>query len=308
LPEGLDEAYDGAIQSLKDQNHQVAEQAERILHWIVYACRPLTVQEVQCVIAVEPGDVEMDEDGFLPEDVMISGCAGLLTVDVGRHTIDFIHETVHDYFRRFGEKHFPTAQTEIGRTCLTLLLFGEFAKGDCQSYDAMILRLKKYPLDYAARYWGHHVRGDLEEEHTTQAMVKSFFKQSSKMSCSLQVMHWNANFDAQSYPKDSTALHIAAYFGLARVTRMILAQDAGINARDCRSMTPLHWASKQNREEAIQLLLDEGADINAISKIGETALNIAAACGQQNALQLLLDRGADMEIRISRGGAHYIWQ
>ena len=49
---------------------------------------------------------------------------------------------------------------------------------------------------------------------------------------------------------------------------------AGLNARNSRDATPLHWAIGNSPN--VKLLLDKGADVNAKTEDGRTPLYLAA--------------------------------
>ena len=65
LPEGLDCIYDEPMGRIRLQNPRGrADLAIRVLGWIFYTVRPLTVQEVQHALAIEEGDCNLDSDGI----------------------------------------------------------------------------------------------------------------------------------------------------------------------------------------------------------------------------------------------------
>lgn len=65
LPKGLDSIYEELMNRVKLQNpHDHAELAIRVLGWIFYTARPLTVTEMQNALAVEHGDTCLDDDGI----------------------------------------------------------------------------------------------------------------------------------------------------------------------------------------------------------------------------------------------------
>src|SRR5437773_915497 len=60
--DGLNMAYDQAMERIMNQKHGFRELAQQVLSWITYALRPLTVRELQHALAVELDDLELDED------------------------------------------------------------------------------------------------------------------------------------------------------------------------------------------------------------------------------------------------------
>lgn len=59
------------------------EFTNKILSWLFYAEYPLQMKELREVIIVEEGDVELDEDNFIPGDEIIDICASLASYDSG---------------------------------------------------------------------------------------------------------------------------------------------------------------------------------------------------------------------------------
>jgi GPI inositol-deacylase-like protein len=79
--EGLDKAYDDTVNRIENQGYCIRELAKKVLFWIVYAKRPLTVEELRHALAVEPGTCRLDKTNLCPVKDMVSSCAGLITVD-----------------------------------------------------------------------------------------------------------------------------------------------------------------------------------------------------------------------------------
>jgi ankyrin repeat protein len=73
--------------------------------------------------------------------------------------------------------------------------------------------------------------------------------------------------------KDSTALHVASWQGVASTVRLLLARGATVDVKDSRGRTPLmlavkatvdsHWTHRRT-PEAVKALLDAGAPVSGI--------------------------------------------
>jgi ankyrin repeat protein len=77
---------------------------------------------------------------------------------------------------------------------------------------------------------------------------------------------------SQEVPKQITGLHLAAYFGVEGIVRLLLHRGADVKAAATDGETPLHRASYNGHLEVVQLLLDKGADVKAATEDGETPL------------------------------------
>src|SRR5579862_632469 len=164
LPKELNDMYDKAMGRIIQQNQEGFELAKQVLSLISYAFRPLTITEIQHALAILPDSISLDEEALPESDLLVSLCAGLVTIDQESNIIRFVHYTAHEYFNRTCMRYFPDAQTTIAKACLTYMSFDVFAKGYCPSDQEMDIRLQEYPfLQYAAQHWGDHARGDSEE-------------------------------------------------------------------------------------------------------------------------------------------------
>lgn len=124
-----------------------------------------------------------------------------------------------------------------------------------------------------------------------------------------------------------TPLHVAADEGLSRVSDLLLAHGADVNATltdvnvawtggwpfdgepslvwmlyDCTGgETPLHCAVMSGEPNVVTVLLDHGADVNARTLSGETPLHRAARAGDVEIVEILLARGADVNAKDDDG-------
>lgn len=93
-----------------------------------------------------------------------------------------------------------------------------------------------------------------------------------------------------------TSLHLAAFFGHARVAELLLAHEADVMARSRNSTgnTPLHAALAGNHKIVAGLLIGHGADVNAKDTAGWRPLHLAAANNNLEAMKALIAQGADV--------------
>ena len=62
VPADLFDVYESVIRAIQQSNDDSKELAERILSWLLYAKRPIRMVELCEAIAVQEGDVDLDED------------------------------------------------------------------------------------------------------------------------------------------------------------------------------------------------------------------------------------------------------
>ena len=74
-----------------------------------------------------------------------------------------------------------------------------------------------------------------------------------------------------------TALLAAAFWGRPRITEILIARGADVNAKSVHGVVPLHEAARMDQPELAQLLLKHGANVNAKDDDGKTPLDWAGA-------------------------------
>jgi uncharacterized protein len=94
-----------------------------------------------------------------------------------------------------------------------------------------------------------------------------------------------------------TPLHLAAFFGHAKIAELLLAHDADVFARSRgpNGNTPLHAALAGNHKFVAGLLIGHGADVNATDAQGWRPLHLAAANNNMDAIKALIAQGADVQ-------------
>ncbi|KAL9070376.1 MAG: hypothetical protein Q9161_004935 [Pseudevernia consocians] len=307
LPEGLNDTYDETMERINSQHTDQSTLASKVICWVFYASRPLTMLEIQHALAVETGDATLDEDNIPEEGLLLSVCNGLVTYEKEGGFLALVHYTFQQYLEQKAESLFPEAQVEIVRTCLTYLSFDEFEQGPCHEDQDFMVRLKRWPLlSYAVSGWGRHARQGAEEACRARQR-QSVDKKTT----------WG-----------DTALHRAASRGNVGIVELLLSNGADITATDRAGNTPLHLASSFGtgidslrsmssdtytwgwigqkvrmldisllKLKSTQSLLDHGADVNAVNFQGKSALHLSIMKGRLLLTQLLLERGADVTLK-----------
>jgi len=97
-------------------------------------------------------------------------------------------------------------------------------------------------------------------------------------------------------PDGWTPLHLAAFFGHAKIVELLLSRDADVAARsrNPNGNTPLHAALVGNHKLVAGLLIGHGADVNAADANGWRPLHLAAANNNLDAIKALVAQGADV--------------
>jgi ankyrin repeat protein len=100
-----------------------------------------------------------------------------------------------------------------------------------------------------------------------------------------------------------TARHLAAFFGKAESTRILLESGAEVNvySRNEMGVQPLHSAAAGRHIEVCRLLVAAGADVDARQREDYTPLHEAAQHGDPELVELFLSAGADPTARLTNG-------
>jgi hypothetical protein len=290
---GLDETYKQAMRRIEDQDEGYRELARQVLAWITYAKKPLTTAELRHALAVKDSAGKLDED-FIPNvEILDSVCAGLVTIEKDSDIIQLVHYTTQEYFKRTS---FPNAETDMTVTCVTYLSFDAFAAGFCPTDEEFEARLQLNPLyNYAARNWGYHAHAASTE---VAQLILDFLDSAAKVSASSQAMMAPKRYRShskysQEVTRQMTGVHLAAYFGLEKVTTTLLKNGYDLDPKDSNGRTPLWWAAKDGHEAVVRLLLvKDGVDPDSKDNIwGQTPLSWAAANGHEAVVRLLVAKG-----------------
>lgn len=276
--------------------------AKEALSWITGATRPLTTRELQHALAVEEQSSSLDEDNFTDVDDMVSVCAGLVAIDEESQIIRLVHYTTQEYFERRHNYWFPSAETNIAKTCLTYLSFEYFESGNTLWPNDLRERLKAYALfDYASQNWAHYVSKASEPDQAFEQAALSFLESVPKIEAS-QVI---SGFKLTLPWKGMTGLHLAVYFGADAAVQILLKHGADIDLEDARGRTPLSLAvagGTGGKLSTAKLLLDDGASTakNA-ADCNRTPPLRATDSANVDIIKLLVSHGADLERKDYQG-------
>lgn len=95
LPETLPNIYEEAVKRIRTQCVDDSNLAERVIYWVTHSYRPLSLKELQCALAIEPGMTELGEDDLDDEESLVSVCAGLVVVDGKRSLVRLVRKLIH---------------------------------------------------------------------------------------------------------------------------------------------------------------------------------------------------------------------
>jgi ankyrin repeat protein len=322
MPTELFDLYEtimSRITQFEDDSKQLALQT---LSWVLYAKRPLQMDELREATAIEEGDRGLDKEDLPPAKTLVEVCGSFIIHDQYSGVVGLSHETVKEFLIL---RHSRQLILEVGiaKMCLTYLLFDVF-NDPCTNSNALDARVRKYRLSrYAAQFWCFHTRGKAESCSHIQDAVLSLLTAENKTQSMLQMEEYK-----EYLPNGGTLLHVIAAKGLVTMCKLVLDQmlnhrrytlptrsmlidrngeglaslvpsfsavaETTVFTEDNTGCTALYRAAEKGHDEVVQLLLENGADVNAQGGFCENALQVASDLGHDAVVKTLLDNGANV--------------
>jgi len=314
LPKTLDETYERTLQDIDEEKWEFAH---RIFQLLAVSARPLHVQELAEVFAINVDDETTGIPEFNPrwrpknaESAVLSTCSSLIAVvnAYGEKQVQFSHFSVQEFLtsNRLRDQrctrlsHYYVlprpAHTFFAKACLSVLL-QLTPRIHKNSVKAM------FPLaTYAAEHWvGHAQRGDVSS--LTGDEIGRLFEDASHFAAWI----WVYNMDKPSGPHmdrthpgipETGPLYYAALCGLRdMVKRLVASQPEDVNTPGGDGGTPLHAALRNGHSDVALLLLEHDADPNSRDNLDETPLQVASRQGDVKAMKDLIDCRAKLDAK-----------
>jgi hypothetical protein len=319
LPDTLNETYANILRKVENDDIDLLRRA---LLWTAFAVMPLTLEELQEAIAIEPGvyTYEMIEEARLhdPKDILRLGSSLLYVTEAGH--VKLGHLSVLDYLQSEEIKsssdvgvfalNSEDAKQEMAKSCLTYLFLDSIASGPVDARHEWDVRFEQHPLfEHASVSWPYYLRGaasrielnDLAYDFFSATFRRTFFSWIQRLN-SDWIHDWN------EYPRHATPLYYAASFGLKDSVKRLVEDGVELDAQGSRfGGTALHGATLREHISIVRWLLKAGADPSRADFNEITPLHIAASGGDVEAIKLLLQHGASLEAVDSYDETPYDW-
>ena len=327
IPPGLQELFSELIREMRPDSL-------KLIRWTCFAARPLSVDELrwamvldseypyQSLEACEASEDYIPDNDRMEKQLLTLSC-GLaeVTLMAGVPTVQFIHQSVKDFFTETGlsalaetsisaEIARGLAHARLSMLCLRYLAMPEISaelgsRLGLSNPDLLLPSSDRvvFPfLLYAAGSWTIHAKhGDCIS--TMQAPTYLTELPQSVIDIWGRVYERIEPFSGPFPGQGTTLIHIAAQHGLIQTLENFLAMaptaQFDINAKDGWGRTPLWLAARHGQELVVKLQLTTAqVDVNAQDNEGKTALFVAAEHGHEPVVQLLLaSRQADFNMQ-----------
>jgi ankyrin repeat protein len=321
LPPTLDQTYDRILIEIDEDDSMYAF---RILQWLAFSTRPLTVEEVAEAAAVDPErDPAFERDEVLEDPLeALNICSSLVTMTVnskdarmnpGQRVLALAHYSVQEYLLsdRIKQSHARqysmqtvSSHCTIAKGCLGYLLQLQTPIVDFEeTFQNSALAL------YSANSWMQHTHGAGEYiDEISQKAIDLFSVDSPSYQIWIRLFDpdfpWTRPKFRGWYEKRGTPLYYAAQTGLSSVVKLLLDKGVDINVQCGDDNSALQAATSRGYEHVARLLLVRGADVNIKGDVYGgwliNALQAASYKGHEQTVKLLLDHGAEVN---AHGGA-----
>ncbi|KAL8956660.1 MAG: hypothetical protein Q9193_005878 [Seirophora villosa] len=330
LPQTLHETYERILCTINKSHERLAIKA---LQWLLYSRRPLTVQELAEVLAIDvEAEPRFDVNSRLADDDdVISVCSSLITITQGpdewhsrsywwaagepKNYVRFAHFSVKEYLTSRTILDGPAARYAAGplRGHITIA-------EDCISYVLQLIKESNaateftgvvsdtFPLaEYAVSCWMEHaMRAGQKQERVFSLLCELFLAEASSCDWLPNVKRrapWEDDiFDGPVKDAPSRRLPYAAQLGMPRLIDHLIRAGFDLNVEDRDGYTALQMAVNGEHLGVVKSLLEHGADIQA----GRPTALMLAACGCNSTIaSLLISEGASVNVINERGPRHF---
>ena len=332
LPKSLDETYERMLNEIGQVN---PHQAYRLLQCLTVATRPLRVEELAEVLAL---DFDKANDGIpaLNKDWrwddqkqgILSTCSSLIAiVDEAdgfsfTRVVQFAHFSVKEFLTsdrlsklegeisRFHIRLEP-AHTVIAQACLAILLQSDFI--DVSDPGSPL-------YNYAAQHWVGHSQFENVSSRVEDGMRRLFDPLKPRFAAWLKSHNmdeeWHSfllghsglvNYDYYAFlqkPASSIedcaplCLYYASLCGFTDITKYLISEHPQyVNARVGYNKSPLVAGLLNKHWQVAELLHRNGAVVDVTSYNGRTPLHAASEEGLVDVARWLLDHGANPNLQ-----------
>lgn len=288
LPEQLGELYQQILKRVREQDDTVGRKlAFRVLARVFLAKRPMSLAELQHMLATRQGDKDYDTKREVDSEDILQSTAGLITIEAEGMAVKLSHQTLEQHFQGEEPVEFAKTRHEMASECLTVIDYA-FSSSNAARND---LR-GRWPLaTYAAEHWGDHVQpASYDESIRERAMA--ILSNSARVKTLVKAA-WETdanNFNSWDAWKDIHPLHVSAWFGLDFAIYQLVEKGEPVDITEPTfRQTPLIYACRKGQYDTVGYLVAIGADVNRFSARGNSPLFEAIEQDQIVVMGHLLD-------------------
>jgi ankyrin repeat protein len=330
LPEELDDLFTNILKADPDSK----DKSILCFQWILFSKRPLNPEELYfgVLAGTEPTSIgkldtdEINSEGI--ENFILHISKGLMEVSKTHKTVQFIHETVRDFFLLDGitklEPNLATnvrgfSEDRLKFSCYQYMVLGVFKDGH---WNPALLRrtrpldkeekdlnldediLRQFPFaQYAVRYVFDHAEVAQSRDINQSEFLTNFEPPDRTLIQRWIMLHdYLHHFGLVKrstviYDSDDSLIYILSDQNLLNLLLILIQNKRNVDAIGKYYGSPLQLAAKKGHLTMARHLIAAGADIEFPGgKQEPTALFSALYRGYPDVAQLLLENGARYDI------------
>ncbi|XEU94786.1 hypothetical protein FSHL1_000070 [Fusarium sambucinum] len=312
---------DTLFQNCKGDREEQEERGRRILAWVTFPKRPLSIYELRDVLATPPLSKRVDLSRYdleyhRPFDLnkgLLSTCGDLVEVRVSKFNwvIQLIHQTAREFLLDKSHVAKPyhldevQGDTEIAITCCRHIRILFTAALPQMEYDADFSQAEKlaehlerrwllrYALKNLAAHLDHLKKNGKEEEIRLEfeSFVNDLSKRPNSYACLLlcqwiKALNWTKELPVNANETSARScvqavLCYAIYPRRRDIVQVLLDLRVDI----------LHLEAQVGNVDSAELLLAADADVHALDASGRTPLHLAVENGHGEMAMMLIKRG-----------------
>ena len=312
LPPSLDGIYERVLKEIGSENRS---QARRLFECLAVAIRPLRVEELAEVLALDfdgaqEGIPKLNKDRRWddPDQGVLSVCSSLIDIVddpfSNSRVVKFTHFSVKQFMTSdrlaasnehvsFFHIPLPSAHTTIAQACLGILLqLGDGTNNDSPPSLA----------EYAAQHWVDHAQFVDVDPNVEDGMRRLFDQEKPHFTAWLQVHDidddWNLFGDYSKAEPRGTPLYYASLCGFRDLVAHLIAEHPQyVNTRGGLNHSPLVAALHKRHFGVASLLHEHGAALDVRGYEHQTPLHAASAEGFADVVKWLLEHGANIHVK-----------
>ena len=240
MPKTIDDTYCRILESIPSEH---LEAATRVLQFLTYSERPLTIDEVVDAIAVNIREQPHFHPKYrMPDPNEITSFCSSLVVKMPRQGSERMEDEERTYLQlaHFSVKEYltsdrvcksiqshirePVARITAAKACLAYLLHFNHEITETES-------LQDFPFaGYSSMFWMKNLPGSLSEEDDLMNFIERLF-------CDHKISYnvcFNIHRSDRRYPLDKPAPEIcfAAFLNIAKIVKLLAEKGAEVNAKE----------------------------------------------------------------------------
>lgn len=283
LPGNTDELHLKTFNRLEQQNTSDSAFARKILMWIAYSGKTMSLAEMSYVVGLDTESPNLDHSNTLSDEDLTELCVGFVVYYKRMDRFSLTHRATWKYFHDNQMRHFPDAfdlltRVSIGHLCAVSM------SPEMQMLNSHIHTWSMHMARNLSKYVRRANLIKTTENTSLNQLVSSLLLNEDSRIYTLQALRrshtydsvYRCNFESDQQsdspntlvPTKTTRLHAAARLGLEHAVLDFAADTQLINEEDSTGQTALSVVMEAGSLDLAMSLADMGASVDLNSEVG----------------------------------------